>query len=153
MSDMENDNNPKPWCTGHAHVEVAMFIGLVMTMTRANILNNYTVDAHKIIRTLGKFEGEPIYVPYFWDCAMQGMYAEDVNGVFFMPLDADDHAMWPELYLNSWDGQRDPSNSPVYGIGLEESDSGFVYSAIYATQSEYNDAVKSMEKAEINREF
>jgi hypothetical protein len=22
----ENDNNPKPWCTGHAHVEVAMFM-------------------------------------------------------------------------------------------------------------------------------
>lgn len=117
-------------------------------MTREDILRDYTVDANKIIRTLGKFEGEPIYVPYFWDCALQGMFAEDVNGVFFMPLDESDHAMFPELYLNTWDGVTDPTNKPVYGIALEESEQGFVYSKVYDTQAEYKADIEAMERAE-----
>ena len=32
-------------------------------MTREDILNTYQFDANKIIRTPGKFEGEPIYAP------------------------------------------------------------------------------------------
>jgi hypothetical protein len=117
-------------------------------MTREDIFTAYTVDANKIIRTPGKFEGEPIYAPYFWDCALQGMYAEDVNGVFFMPLDESDHAMFPELYLNTWDGVNDPTNKPVYGIALEESEQGFVYSKVYDTQAEYSAAIEEMERAE-----
>lgn len=117
-------------------------------MTHTEIRESYQVDANKIIRTLGKFEGEPIYAPYYWDCCLQGMFAEDVNGVFFMPLDASDHAMWPELYLNTWDGQHDPTTKPVYGIALEESEQGFVYSKVYDTQAEYNAAVEEMERQE-----
>jgi hypothetical protein len=115
-------------------------------MTRQDIIAAYAHDANKIIRTPGKFEGEPIYAPYFWDCCLQGMFAEDVNGVFFMPLDASDHAMWPELYLNTWDGQHDPTSQPVYGIALEESEQGFVYSTTYGTQADYNTAVEEMER-------
>ncbi len=115
-------------------------------MTREDILKDYAIDANKIIRSPGKFEGEPIYVPYFWDCALQGMFAEDVNGVFFMPLDESDHVMFPELYLNTWDGVNDPTNKPVYGIALEESEQGFVYSKVYDTQEEYNAALEAMER-------
>ena len=71
----------------------------------------------------------------------------DVNGVFFVPLDESDHAMFPELYLNTWDGQTDPTNKPAYGIALEESDQGFVYTKVYDTQAEYNAAIEEMELA------
>ena len=121
-------------------------------LTREDILNAYQFDANKIIRMPGKFEGEPIYAPYFWDCALQGMYAEDVNGVFFVPLDESDHAIFPELYLNTWDGQTDPTNKPAYGIALEESDQGFVYTKVYDTQAEYNAAIEEMERQESGRE-
>jgi len=117
-------------------------------MNRQDVLDTYQHDANKIIRSLGKFEGEPIYAPYYWDCCLKGMFAEDVNGVFFMPLDASDHAMWPELYLNTWDGQHDPTPQPVYGIALEESEQGFVYSTTYGTQADYNAAVEEMERQE-----
>jgi hypothetical protein len=123
-----------------------------MTLTRQSILDDYAVDANKIIRSPGKFEGEPLYVPYFWDCATQGMYAEDVNGVFFMPLDESDHAMFPELYLNTWDGVTDPTNKPAYGIALEESEQGFVYSKVYDTQAEYNAAIEEMTRNEAAQE-
>ena len=113
------------------------------------IRESYQVDANKIIRSPGKFEGEPIYTPYFWDRCLQGMFAEEVNGVFFMPLDSEDHSIWPELYLNTWDGQHDPTTKPAYGIALTESEQGFVYSKVYDTQAEYNAAIEEseMEKA------
>jgi hypothetical protein len=121
-------------------------------MTRQDILSNYQIDANKIIRNLGKFEGEPVYVPYFWDCALQGMYAEDVNGVFFMPLYQEDFIMFPELYLNTWDGVTPPQdNVPAYGIALKESEQGFVYSKVYDTQAEYNAAVEEQERIEASQ--
>jgi hypothetical protein len=95
----------------------------------------YTVNDNGIITDLGKFEGEPRYVPYYWDCALQGMYAEDVAGVFFMPFDRDDYAKFNEL-----EGE--------YGIALEESEQGFVYAKIYSTQAEYNAAVERCEALE-----
>ena len=116
--------------------------------TATQIREAYAVDSNKIIRTLGKFEGEPIYVPYFWDLCLQGMYAEDINGVFFRPLDSSDHTLWPELYLNTWDGRHDPTSKPAYGIALEESEQGFVYSCVFDTQAEYNAAVTAAEKQE-----
>lgn len=36
-------------------------------MTRKEIAETYKVDERGVIRSPGKFEGEPIYVPYFWD--------------------------------------------------------------------------------------
>ena len=41
-------------------------------MTRQDILDEYKVDEHGIIRNPGKFEGEMLYAPYFYDLIMNG---------------------------------------------------------------------------------
>ena len=57
-----------------------------------------------------------------------------------------------EDILNAWDGQTDPTNKPAYGIALEESDQGFVYTKVYDTQAEYNAAIEEMERQESGRD-
>jgi hypothetical protein len=99
----------------------------------------YTVNDNGIITDLGKFEGEPRYVPYYWDCALQGMYAEDVAGVFFVPFDREDYAKFNEL-------------EGSYGIALEESEQGFVGAKVYDSQAEYNAAVERCEALEADNQ-
>jgi hypothetical protein len=41
-------------------------------MTREEILANYTVSDRGTILSPGKFEGEMLYVPYFWGMSMEG---------------------------------------------------------------------------------
>ena len=66
---------------------------------RAEIELRYT--AHNgIIVSPGKFEGCPIYIPYYWDLMMSGCYdADDGNKAIFMLADGitNDNEMWPEL--------------------------------------------------------
>lgn len=42
------------------------------TETRQKYLDMFTVDEHGVIRSPGKFEGEMIYVPYFYDQSLDG---------------------------------------------------------------------------------
>lgn len=104
-------------------------------MTRKEVEAIYDIDSNGVIKSLGKFERESAYVPYYWDMALQGMFSEDVAGVFFIPFDNEDFQTWPELR-----GQ--------YGIGLEESDTGFVYSTLFGTQADYNKSVERCEAIE-----
>jgi len=103
-------------------------------MTPEQINTDYAVE-NGMITALGKFQGECAYVPYYWDLALQGMFAEDVAGVFFVPFDADDYKIWPELRGS-------------YGIGMEETEQGFVYGVVYDTQADYNAAVEKCEAIE-----
>ncbi len=48
-------------------------------MNRAEILRDYSVDEHGIIRSPGKFEGEMLYVPFLWDAVLNG-WGEFVGG-------------------------------------------------------------------------
>lgn len=66
-------------------------------MTRDDITREYTVDAHGIIRNPGKFEGEALYVPYFWDAYLAGMADRDNGTVIGFDITAEDRAMFPEL--------------------------------------------------------
>ena len=84
-------------------------------MTRRDIESSYTVDANGIIRSPGKFEGEPVYVPYFWDAYLEGFADEDDGEVLTFRVTAEDRAEFPEL-----DG--------VTTVRLWETDQGFVYS-------------------------
>jgi hypothetical protein len=87
-------------------------------MTRQDILDNYDVNEHGIICSPGKFEGEMLYVPYFWDLGMNGCADEDEDGVWtFTIMNFGDRVFFPEL-----------GNAKV--IRLEESEQGFVYSAV-----------------------
>ncbi len=82
-------------------------------MTRNDILTQYDVDANGIIRTLGKFEAEMLYAPYFYDAMLNGD-GDSVNGVDYFVLDADDKREFPEL-------------ADYYGVCMEESEQGFIY--------------------------
>lgn len=46
-------------------------------MTRAEIEREYKVDERGIIRSPGKFEGEPVYAPHFWSVFLEGGADED----------------------------------------------------------------------------
>jgi hypothetical protein len=46
-------------------------------LTRAQLLEQYDIGPSGMITTLGKFEAEPLYVPYFWECGMEGSADED----------------------------------------------------------------------------
>ena len=67
-------------------------------MTRDEILEEFDVsDATGIIRNPGKFEGEMLYVPYFWDKALQGAADRDDGKVFGFDISLEEKAMFPEL--------------------------------------------------------
>jgi hypothetical protein len=66
-------------------------------MTRSDILKQYNVDDRGVINSPGKFEGEPLYVPYFWDSFMNGMADSDHHGILGFDVTADDKKEFPEL--------------------------------------------------------
>lgn len=49
------------------------------------------------IRSPGKFEGEALYVPYFWDMYMDGFAQSVDDGVIKMAVELDDRIEFPEL--------------------------------------------------------
>ena len=56
-----------------------------MNEVRAEVLAGYKIENGRIVSP-GKFEGAPVWLPYFWDLAMDGMgrlsdfYRDDSNG-------------------------------------------------------------------------
>lgn len=86
---------------------------------REQILNDYTINSSSMITSPGKFEGEPIFAPYYWENGLNGMADEDNGETFTFDLTADDYAMWPEL--RDWMG-NDESNTLI----MSESEQGFV---------------------------
>ena len=81
-------------------------------MNRRDIEHNYDVHSG-IIFSPGKFEAEPVFVPYFYDLSLNGCadYDEVGNSVFI--IEEEDVEEFPEL-------------QGVHQITLYESDSGFV---------------------------
>jgi len=70
-------------------------------MKREEILSQFKVDEHGIIRDPGKFEGEMIYSPYFYDLCMDGACdQEDYDGdtlLSYFDISAEDIKEFPEL--------------------------------------------------------
>lgn len=64
-----------------------------------------------------KFEGEPKYVPEFWDRARNGEADSNEDGVFSFTITEEDVGKYPELVV----GQR---------LLMSESPDGFVFSRI-----------------------
>jgi hypothetical protein len=78
-------------------------------MRREEILRSFEV-ASGIIRSPGKFEGEPVWAPYFWEMLLDGIADEEDDGevVTFHVTDAD-RAEFPELaeiaVIRMWERQ------------------------------------------------
>jgi hypothetical protein len=99
-----------------------------MSQARAEILSGYKIENGRIVSP-GKFEGDPVWVPYFWDLALEGMGTEsslyhesesdDDTGPMvntFMVQSGDVH-LFPELAALS---------SDAIAISVWEDDNGFV---------------------------
>ena len=69
----------------------------LMLVTRAEVLKHFEVEKGRIT-TPGRFEGERLYIPYFWERALDGwqdVEEDDGTAVFFiMPEDCEE---FPEL--------------------------------------------------------
>lgn len=83
-------------------------------MNASEIRKQYTTDSRGRITDPGKFEGEMIYVPYFWGLGLEGFADHDDGKVFRFRITPEDRAAFPEL----------PKRRRV--IRLIESDTGFV---------------------------
>jgi hypothetical protein len=95
-------------------------------LTRAEIENLYRVE-NGVIRSPGKFEGEPVFVPYLWDWFLEGgdRYDEDEGVTFELgPVGGADHA---EIVAEF------PELAHVGSVTLVETDTGFVCVARLAT--------------------
>ena len=99
-------------------------------MTRSEIKDAYHISERGIIISPGKFEGEMLWAPYFYDLMGDGsgeqFSFEEGHGIEFAKLIADDKKQWPEL-------------SDCYGISIEESSQGFVHCEVYDTKEQYDE--------------
>lgn len=66
-------------------------------MTHQSIESRFTIDRHGIIRDPGRFEGEAIYVPYFYQAYLDGMADEDDGEVLKFRIQKQDLEQFPEL--------------------------------------------------------
>jgi hypothetical protein len=91
------------------------------------IRERYNVNEAGVIDNPGKFEGELIYVPFFWELGLEGSAdAEEMaddeqestgadDSAFVFALSLEDHELWPEL----------PDRA--IGLRLYENTDGFVF--------------------------
>ncbi len=84
-----------------------------MTMTRKEALERYRVKDGRI-QDPGKFQGEMIYVPVYWEAGLEGLADEDTGTLYIFNLGLEDKIEFPELI-----GKRK--------LRLRESDVGFIY--------------------------
>lgn len=84
-------------------------------MKREEILKEYSVNAVGLITNPGKFEGEPLYAPYFWDAFLNGCWDDELDGgTLVYNIIADDIKEFPEL-------------KGAKQVWLSCDDNGFVY--------------------------
>jgi hypothetical protein len=71
-----------------------------MVLTREEVAEGWQVSQHGTISSPGKYEGQPAYVPAFWDVASEADRGEELPGGGYWvefklsPVDTSD---WPEL--------------------------------------------------------
>jgi len=90
----------------------------VFKMTREEILKMYEVDNNGVIRSPGKFEGEMLYVPYLWNCILDGDgdIMDDSQGNMFI-----------RLHIEPEDIEQFPELEGTETVDLYETEQGFVF--------------------------
>jgi hypothetical protein len=67
-------------------------------MTRKELLEQYEVDSRDIIQSPGKFEGQMLYVPHFWDRHQEGFDdGSDGEGTHYFSVLIEDLMDFPGL--------------------------------------------------------
>jgi hypothetical protein len=54
-------------------------------------------ECEEAVARPGKFEGEAVYVPYFWEAFLNGMADRDDGRVLGFDVTAEDKVLFPEL--------------------------------------------------------
>jgi hypothetical protein len=83
----------------------------------SRIRKEYKVDSNGNITNPGKFEGEKIYVPYFWELNLngEGEYSEKTENSFCVQVDSEiDFELFPEI------------DRKKVEIVMQESSDGFI---------------------------
>ena len=97
--------------------------------------------SNTIIHDPGKFEGEHISVPHFYESSLDGccdeVYSEDVVYTFIV-IDANDRKEFPDL--------------TEYGLMLWEDSQGFVRTEWFNTKAEYDTAHNELESSGSNED-
>lgn len=93
----------------------------------------YTLSQLGVIQNPGMFEGCMLWVPYFWDVALDGMYDEQPGGVLSIAVTKDDKQFFATLAIEH---PQTPCLSEVakmlrrrQRIRLIQRDDGFVCEA------------------------
>jgi hypothetical protein len=84
------------------------------TTIRQEIEQNYRISATGHIQSPGKFEGQMIYVPYFWEASLDGGPDDYDDDALLFDVTAEDRALFPEI----------PVKTEI--IRLIETEQGFV---------------------------
>ncbi len=66
-------------------------------MTREEILKQYNVNEDGVIQSPGKFEGEMLYMPHFWEAYLNGESNTLQDGSLSIPIEKREREMFPEL--------------------------------------------------------
>ena len=79
----------------------------------------YDNDGERITQP-GKFEGEPVFAPYFWELGLQGMSDSDDGRTYTFKFKTNDPELndWPTL--KQWFGRKRT-------LRLSEDSTGFVH--------------------------
>lgn len=84
-------------------------------MIRQDIIDNYKLSKRGIIQTPGKFEGEMLYAPYFYDAMLDGEGRETLDGSIDIAITKEDIEQFPELL------------GDIETINIVVDNNGFVY--------------------------
>lgn len=87
---------------------------------KEQLQSEYSVDESGRITNAGKFEREPLWAPYFWGAALDGMADDDDGHYFRFDLTDDDKALWPELAGHKLVKLIEDSNGFVSTIKMPE---------------------------------
>jgi hypothetical protein len=87
-------------------------------MTRLDILSNYEVNNAGVITSPGKFEGQMLYLPFFWDVFLNGFADDDNGNKITILISPEDIKMFPEII--GWRG------CGKIMVQFRETDQGFV---------------------------
>ena len=66
-------------------------------MTRKEILKQYSINEDGVILSPGKFEGEMLYMPHFWEAYLNGESNTLQDGSLSIPIESGEREMFPEL--------------------------------------------------------
>jgi hypothetical protein len=60
------------------------------------VRRSYEVDDGGIVRTAGKFDGQPAYLVWIWQLCTEGRVRQ-IRGIYYYTIFEEDKAAWPAL--------------------------------------------------------